>query len=110
MTAAHTLAAVCPADERTEATTLPLRDRVSALRRDTTTDADWKSFERRFDAQFPRLERLFRNIYGDDPDADEQLALLRRTGGWIGHDRRTSAFQLELSRAVVEWQDVICNG
>lgn len=71
-----TLAAVCPTDERTEATTLPLRERVSAIRRDTTTDADWTSFHRRFDAEFPRLEKLFRRIYGDGAEASEQLALL----------------------------------
>ncbi|MHC5796955.1 amylosucrase [Lacisediminihabitans sp. FW035] len=59
-----------------EATAHPLRDRVSASRRDTTTDADWTSFEARFDTESPRLGELFRRIYGEGAEASEQLALL----------------------------------
>jgi amylosucrase len=67
---------VLPTDKREEASLLPARDRVAASRRDPTSPADWASFRRRFDAEFPRLESLFHRIYGDGPEVVEQLALL----------------------------------
>jgi len=51
-------------------------DRVADARRDTTTDADWDAFRSRFDREYPRLEAVFRDVYGDDPRAVEQLGLL----------------------------------
>ncbi|WP_414673178.1 alpha-amylase family protein [Lacisediminihabitans sp.] len=100
----NTLALVCPTDERTEATTLPLLDRVSAIRRDTTTDADWRSLERRFDAEFPRLERLFRDIYGDGPEAVEQLALLAIDAANSWQDRPTDLKAIDSRRATTpDW-------
>lgn len=65
-----------PINEREEATALPLRDRVAASRRDTTSELEWGSFRRQFDAEFPRLEALFEGIYGDGPGAREELARL----------------------------------
>ena len=65
-----------PINEREEATALPIRDRVAASRRDTTSELDWGSFRRRFDAEFPRLEALFERIYGDGPRSHEELARL----------------------------------
>ncbi|MES2093850.1 MAG: alpha-amylase family glycosyl hydrolase [Actinomycetota bacterium] len=88
-------------DHRTQqGTTLPVRDRVVASRRDETTDADWDTFERRFDAEFPRLEGLFRHLYGNGAGATEQLALLavecaeswqRRPGDLRALDARRAA-------------------
>ncbi len=65
-----------PINEREEATALPIRDRVAASRRDTTSELEWGSFRRRFDAEFPRLEALFERIYGDGLGAHEELARL----------------------------------
>jgi amylosucrase len=65
-----------PIHQEREATAIPARDRVAASRRDLTSEADWGSFERRFAAEFPRLEDLFRQIYGDGAEGTEQLALL----------------------------------
>ncbi len=65
-----------PINERAEATALPIRDRVAASRRDRTSELEWGSFRRRFDAEFPRLEALFERIYGDGQRAHEELARL----------------------------------
>ncbi len=50
--------------------------RVATARRDDTSDRDWEAFESRFAREYPRLEAVFRDVYGDDPRAAEQLNLL----------------------------------
>jgi len=67
---------VLPINEREEARALPIRDRVAASRRDTTSELEWGSFRRQFDAEIPRLKALFERIYGDGPGAHEELARL----------------------------------
>ncbi|WP_240675134.1 alpha-amylase family protein [Cellulomonas endophytica] len=53
-----------------------LHDAIEAARRPGTADADWATFRRRAARELPRLERLLRQVYGDDPRTGEQLALL----------------------------------
>ncbi|WP_394769064.1 alpha-amylase family protein [Lacisediminihabitans sp.] len=84
--------------------TLPLLHRVAAVRRDTTTDTDWRSLERRFDAEFPRLERLFRDIYGDGQEAVEQLALLAIDAANSWQDRPADLKAIDSRRAATpDW-------
>ena len=51
-------------------------ERLASARRPQTSDSEWREFELRFDAEFPRLRDLFTRIYGDGPDAAEHLAAL----------------------------------
>lgn len=47
-----------------------MRAELRSVRLATTADADWQSFETRFDTEFPRLRELFHRIYGTGADAE----------------------------------------
>ena len=72
---------------------------MSAARRKNTTNEDWASLEARFDAEFPRLQSLFRQIYGDQPDVDEQLALLAIDAANSWQDRPADLKAVDAERA-----------
>ncbi|NEM92345.1 alpha-amylase family protein [Galbitalea soli] len=55
---------------------MSLSEHLQTTRRPATSDAEWASFVARFDAEFPRLERLYRRLYGDNRRADAQLEAL----------------------------------
>jgi amylosucrase len=74
-------------------------ERVSAARRESTSEADWQSFEGRFEREFPRLEELFRRIYGDGGhDVDEQLALLAVEAAVSWQDRPADLKAVDAAR------------
>jgi amylosucrase len=79
--------------------TLSLRARVAAVRREATTETDWESFEARFETEFPRLQSLFHEIYGDGADADEQLALLAVDAANSWQERPADLKALDSERA-----------
>ncbi|WP_370634453.1 alpha-amylase family protein [Actinotalea sp. Marseille-Q4924] len=49
---------------------------LAAARRPETTDVEWCSFLERFDREFPRLERLFVEVYGESSRTRRELAAL----------------------------------
>ncbi|MBG6182632.1 amylosucrase [Arthrobacter sp. CAN_A214] len=55
---------------------------VLAVRRRSTTDADWASFEARFETEFPRLQSLFSRIYGPDTDGELLQVVLDAAASW----------------------------
>ncbi|WP_049822890.1 alpha-amylase family protein [Arthrobacter sp. H41] len=70
---------------------------VLAARRRSTTDADWASFEARFEVEFPRLAGLFHRIYGEN--ADDQLALLAVEAADSWQDRPADLKAIDAARA-----------
>ena len=79
-----------------------IRIELRSARRGSTPDADWESFEARFDAEFPRLQSLFHRIYG--PEADDELlqVVLDAAASW--QERPADLKALDASRAMApEW-------
>ncbi len=56
--------------------TRSIDDALAAARRPETTEADWQQLLDRVDRELPRLESLFRQVYGDTDSTGAQLALL----------------------------------
>jgi amylosucrase len=85
--------------------TLP-EDRVRAelhsARRKSTSDADWRAFEARFDTEFPRLRSLFHHIYGPEGDAELLQMVLDAAVSW--QDRPADLKAIDASRTMApDW-------
>jgi amylosucrase len=79
-----------------------IRTELRSARRGTTPDADWASFEARFDAEFPRLQSLFHRIYG--PEADDELLQVVLDAAESWQERPADLKALDASRAMApEW-------
>ncbi len=79
-----------------------MRAALLSARRSTTPDADWQSFEARFDAEFPRLQSLFHQIYGPGADAELLLVVLDAAASW--QDRPADLKAIDASRAMApDW-------
>ncbi|MFJ6001350.1 amylosucrase [Arthrobacter sp. NPDC092385] len=79
-----------------------IRIELRAARRSTTPDADWGSFEARFDAEFPRLQSLFHRIYGAAADDELLQVVLDAATSW--QERPADLKALDASRAMApEW-------
>ncbi|WP_434993221.1 alpha-amylase family protein [Arthrobacter sp. Ld5] len=79
-----------------------IRAELPAARRPTTSDADWQSFQARFDAEFPRLQALFHRIYGPGADGELLQVALDAAASW--QDRPTDLKALDASRAMApDW-------
>ncbi|HET8879890.1 MAG TPA: alpha-amylase family glycosyl hydrolase, partial [Arthrobacter sp.] len=74
-----------------------MRDALHSSRGPGTTDQDWRSFEQRFDAEFPRLQSLFRRTYGPEGDAELQQLVLDAAASW--QDRPADLKALDAARA-----------
>lgn len=70
---------------------------LASARRPGTTDRDWNAFRERFDAEFPRLESLFRRIYGPDGDAELRQLVLDAAASW--QERPADLKALDADRA-----------
>lgn len=85
--------------------TLPedhVRAALQSARRESTPDADWRSFETRFDAEFPRLQTLFHRIYGPGADAELLQIVLDAAVSW--QDRPADLKAIDASRAMApDW-------
>ena len=79
-----------------------IRAELSSARRPTTSDADWQSFQARFDTEFPRLQSLFHRIYG--PGADRELLQVAFDAAASWQDRPADLKALDASRAMApDW-------
>ncbi len=79
-----------------------LRAQLQSVRRTATSDADWRSFEARFDTEFPRLQSLFRRIYGAEADADLVHLVLDAATSW--QERPADLKAVDASRAMApDW-------
>jgi amylosucrase len=88
-----------PIPSTDEASALPARHRREGSRRDAISDSDWSTFEQRYAAEAPRLEELFRRIYGHGAEATEQLALLAGECAESWQRRPTDLKALDARRA-----------
>ncbi|MDP9696745.1 UNVERIFIED_ORG: hypothetical protein J2X79_004328 [Arthrobacter globiformis] len=59
-----------------------VRAELHSARRRSTSDADWRSFEARFDTEFPRLQSLFHRIYGPETGAELLQMVLDAAVSW----------------------------
>ena len=71
----------------------------SAARREGTSDADWARLTGQFDDSYPRLEALFRRIYGDGDAASRELARLAVDAANSWQDRPADLKALDAERA-----------
>jgi amylosucrase len=83
-----------------------LKDRVrvelQSARQASTPDADWRSFEARFDTEFPRLQSLFHRIYGPEADTELLQVVLDAAVSW--QERPADLKTIDASRAMApEW-------
>ncbi|WP_104179230.1 alpha-amylase family protein [Arthrobacter sp. B0490] len=79
-----------------------VRAELRSARRESTPDADWASFEARFDAEFPRLQSLFSSIYGPGSDGELLQVVLDAAASW--QDRPADLKAVDASRAMApEW-------
>ncbi|MHA7285320.1 amylosucrase [Arthrobacter sp. MDT3-44] len=79
-----------------------IRAELRSARRAGTPDAEWESFEARFDAEFPRLQSLFHRIYGPDGDAELLPLVLDAAASW--QERPQDLKALDASRAMApDW-------
>ncbi|WDF32564.1 alpha-amylase family protein [Arthrobacter agilis] len=86
--------------------TTPAADRIraglQAARLDSTSEADWTSFEARFDREFPRLQSLFHRLYGPDADAELLQVVLDAAVSW--QERPADLKAIDASRAMApDW-------
>ncbi|WP_105032843.1 alpha-amylase family protein [Arthrobacter ruber] len=85
--------------------TLPegrFRAALESARRESTTDADWESFQARFGAEFPRLRSLFHRIYG--PGSDDELLQVVLDAATSWQDRPADLKALDADRAMTsDW-------
>ncbi|MHA7141096.1 alpha-amylase family protein [Arthrobacter sp. Sr33] len=73
-----------------------------SARRPATSDADWQSFEARFDREFSRLRSLFHRIYGPAADAELLQVVLDAAASW--QDRPADLKGIDASRAMTpDW-------
>jgi amylosucrase len=79
-----------------------IRAELRSARRTWTSDAEWESFEARFDAEFPRLQSLFHRIYGPHADSELLQVVLDAAASW--QDRPADLKTLDASRAMApDW-------
>ncbi|MDN4610848.1 amylosucrase [Arthrobacter burdickii] len=79
-----------------------IRAELRSARRTGTSDAEWESFEARFDAEFPRLQSLFHRIYGPHADSELLQVVLDAAASW--QDRPADLKTLDASRAMApDW-------
>jgi amylosucrase len=60
----------------------PFPEALATTRAAETSDADWTSFEQRVAEQWPRLESLFRRLYGDLADEHLRPLLAELAASW----------------------------
>ncbi|WP_246852870.1 amylosucrase [Naasia sp. SYSU D00948] len=70
------------------------------MRPERVPDEDWRAFEERFHAEFPRLQALFLRVYGDSGEVREQLRRLAAdaAASWADRDpelKRRDALRVE---------------
>lgn len=79
-----------------------IRSELQSARRETTPDADWQSFQARFDTEFPRLQALFHQVYGQDADAELLQIVLDAADSW--QQRPADLKAIDASRAMApDW-------
>ncbi len=79
-----------------------IRAELQSARSADTPDAEWRSFEARFDTEFPRLQSLFHRIYGPDADAELVQVVLDAARSW--QERPADLKDIDASRAMApEW-------
>ncbi|MUK01693.1 DUF3459 domain-containing protein [Vibrio cholerae] len=79
-----------------------IRAQLLTARLGTTSDADWRSFEVRFDDEFPRLQSLVHRLYG--PDADTELVQLVLDAAASWQERPADLKAIDASRAMApDW-------
>ncbi|MDQ0735704.1 alpha-amylase family protein [Arthrobacter agilis] len=79
-----------------------IRTELRAARREDTPDADWLSFEARFEAEVPRLQSLFHRLYGPGADGELLQVVLDAAASW--QDRPADLKAIDASRAMApDW-------